>query len=85
MKNDLKIPLEIIEIINSAVSKIIKQFEASDDCEYHLDGMKMTYIYGGFDLTFRIRHNKFGLSTDIAESKPLLMKSKIKTPKGKDY
>jgi len=79
MKDNLILPVKVTEIINNAVSEITKELTASDKCEYHLDGMKQTYIYGGFDITFRIRHNRFGLATEIPEStSDFLMKSKVK-------
>ena len=68
MKDDLILPVKVTEIINEAVAEIQNELKTADKCEYHLDGIKMNYINGGIDVTFRIRNNCFGLATDIPES-----------------
>jgi hypothetical protein len=64
LNDDMVLPLEVLNIINNAVAEIQKELSKSDKAEYHLDEVKMVYIYGGFDLTFRFRHNKFRLSLE---------------------
>jgi hypothetical protein len=56
--------LEVLNIINASVAEIQKELSKSDKTDYHLDEVKMVYIYGGFDLTFRFRHNQFGLAKE---------------------
>jgi hypothetical protein len=65
MKDDLILPVKVLEIVNKAVADIQQELASSDKVEYHLDGVKMSYIHGGFDLTFRIRHNEFGVATEV--------------------
>jgi hypothetical protein len=65
LKDNLVLPAEVLEIVNKAVADIQKELTKADRVEYHLDGVKMSYIYGGFDLTFRIRHDKFGVANEV--------------------